>query len=41
MTSELYFTYSCAHEFTQDKQWTHEQLSQNIKTVMDHPRNGT
>ncbi len=25
----------------QDKQETHEQLSQNIKTVMDHPGNDT
>ncbi len=23
----------------QNQQWTHEQLSQNIKTVMDHPGN--
>ncbi len=25
----------------QDKQGTHEQLSQNIKTVVDHPGNDT
>ncbi len=25
----------------QDKQGTHEQLSQNIKTVVDHPGNNT
>ncbi len=28
-------------ECAQDQQGTHEQLSQNIKTVVDHPGNDT